>query len=589
MYRYMIEHPDWLPAEGKAELLPHYRLGEDRGRIYRVVLDGKAARKPVRLDRLDTAGLVTALDSPNGWQRDKAHQLLLERGERTAVPPLTAMAQESSNALARLHALCVLDGLGALEPEWVARALGDAHPGVRENALRLAANRGTPAVVAAAGKLVTDPDPKVRLQLAFTLGEWTPPPAGEFLGRLAVADLAEPFIRAAVLSSALPHCRALTEAVVTAGSPALDAFGEPLANLALALNERAALATLLTPLLQADGGRFTPQQVEGFASFLATLGRRQTTLAALAAGDDALAHRLRSVPGLVQWANIAAADETGPAAQRGSAARLLARIPDRRASLLALLPTWLEPRQSAELQRTAIGVLAATGDDSVPTVLLARLSSFAPATALVAFDALLAREPWTFALLENARKAPLSALDATRRSQLLKHSSPRVRTLAEQVLSPTATRGEVIAKFRPALNLVGDAGRGRTTFTRLCIGCHQLGELGHEVGPDLHAVANHPPEKLLANILDPSADVQPGFNAYQVQLVDGTELYGLIAAETGNSLTFKLADGTPRLVLRKDVAALRGSDLSLMPEGLENGLQPQDLADLIGFLKAGLK
>ena len=157
------------------------------------------------------------------------------------------------------------------------------------------------------------------------------------------------------------------------------------------------------------------------------------------------------------------------------------------------------------------------------------------------------------------------------------------------MLSPTATRGEVIAKFRPALNLVGDAGRGRAAFSRLCVGCHQLGELGHEVGPDLHAVANHPPEKLLANILDPSADVQPGFNAYQAQLVDGTELYGLIAAETGNSLTFKLADGTPRLVLRKDVAALRGSNLSLMPEGLENGLQPQDLADLIGFLKAGLK
>ena len=83
------------------------------------------------------------------------------------------------------------------------------------------------------------------------------------------------------------------------------------------------------------------------------------------------------------------------------------------------------------------------------------------------------------------------------------------------------------------------------------------------MGPDLHAVANHPPEKLLANILDPSADVQPGFNAYQVQLVDGTELYGLIAAETGNSLTFKLADGTPRLDLRKDVAALRGSGAEL--------------------------
>ena len=134
--------------------------------------------------------------------------------------------------------------------------------------------------------------------------------------------------------------------------------------------------------------------------------------------------------------------------------------------------------------------------------------------------------------------------------------------------------------------LAGQAARGEAVFIRLCIACHKRGTVGNEVGPDLRSVAGHPPEKLLGNILDPSADVQPGFHAYHCRLADDTELYGLIAAETGNSITFKLADASKRIVLRNDVAELRGANVSLMPEGLEAGLSHQDMADLIQLLRS---
>jgi putative heme-binding domain-containing protein len=150
-----------------------------------------------------------------------------------------------------------------------------------------------------------------------------------------------------------------------------------------------------------------------------------------------------------------------------------------------------------------------------------------------------------------------------------------------------SSRAKVIEQFQPALKLPGEAARGEIVFTKLCLTCHKRGETGHEVGPDLRSVAGHPPEKLLANILDPSVDVQPGFHAYHCRLADGTELYGLIAAETGNSITFKLADATTRAVLRTDIAELRGANVSLMPEGLEAGLSHQDVADLIQFLRTG--
>jgi putative membrane-bound dehydrogenase-like protein len=234
MYRYMIEHPEWLPKEGRAELLPHYRLGDDRGRIYRVFPIGVTPRKVTPLDRLSTAELVAALDSPNEWQRDKAHMLLTWRPDTAALPLLEKMVAESANPLARLHALCLAE-----TPSAVLRALGDSEPGVRENALRIAEKHGTREIIAAAAKLADDPSAKVRLQLALSLGEWKDPAAGEALARLAVRDSQDPFIAAAVMSSSMPHATVLSESIAKCGGEPLRVFGAPLAKLCKALGQPA--------------------------------------------------------------------------------------------------------------------------------------------------------------------------------------------------------------------------------------------------------------------------------------------------------------------------------------------------------------
>jgi putative membrane-bound dehydrogenase-like protein len=586
MYRYIIEHPDWLPPEGRNELLPHYRLGEDKGRIYRVFPSGVTPRSPARLDQMDTAALVAALDSPNGWQRDKTHQLLLWRADASAAPLLAAMARQSQRPLARLHALCVLDGLDALPPDLVVAALADPHPGVRINALRLAESRGTPEVIAAAAALTADPDPKVRLQLACSLGAWESEAAGTALARVAVADHAHPFITAAVMSSAIPHGRALADAAAHTGGATQATLAGPLATLALARNDRDSLATLIQPSVEPRPGGFDETQFLALASFLEILAARGHTLDPAPDGD-ALSRSLHAIGPVAAAARLSAADDTAPLSRRTAAVALLVRLPDQRPEILRQLQTWLDPRQSAELLRAAIAGLLATGDESVPAALLAGWSSFSPAVRDAAFDALLSREAWTLAMLQSDLDRGALTLDATRQTRLLKHPAATVRALAEKRLSPPATRTDAIARFQPALQLAGDATRGREVHARLCASCHKAGEIGQDIGPNLQSVSSHPPEKLLANILAPNADVQPGFYAYQCRLNDGTDLFGLVTAETGNSLTFKFADGTTRIVRRQDIASLQSTGLSLMPEGLEAGLTAQDMADLIGFLKGG--
>ena len=87
------------------------------------------------------AQLVTHLNHPNGWWRDTAQRLLFERQDPAAVAPLRALLERSASALARVHALWMLEGLGALTAADIERGLADSSAGVREHAVRLAAPR----------------------------------------------------------------------------------------------------------------------------------------------------------------------------------------------------------------------------------------------------------------------------------------------------------------------------------------------------------------------------------------------------------------------------------------------------------------
>jgi putative heme-binding domain-containing protein len=216
-------------------------------------------------------------------------------------------------------------------------------------------------------------------------------------------------------------------------------------------------------------------------------------------------------------------------------------------------------------------------------------SAFGPETRVAVLEELSSREQWALALIEqiqNGRISPAS-VDAVHKDRLVRNPSPQVKELAAKVLRPggTASRAKVIEDYRPALSVAGDATRGAAVHARLCAVCHKLGNVGNDIGPNLQSVAAHPPEKLIVSILDPNASIEPGYLAYSCTLVSGEEFYGIIAAETGNSLVMKMSDGKTQTILRSNIASLRSANLSLMPEGLESGMTKQDLADLIAFLR----
>lgn len=591
MYRYMIEHPDWLPDEGKREMKPFYRLGEERGRIYRVTKKGQPPVPMPRLDQLAPAELVEKLASPNGIVREKAQLLFVWRTEPTAVALLEKTVVNHSSPLARLHALGALEGMNTLKPALVESALRDTHPAVRRFALRLAEPlaKEDPVLIAAAIRLTDDSDSKVRLQLACSLGEWNTPAAGQALGRLAVANAQDPDIVAAVMSSALNHCPPLAGAVA-AGPESSQLLAESLLQLAMALNQRDSLARLLERTLGEDAPRGV-EQMASFSQFLDAVTRSKTTLEKLSAGaNDALTRQLKRATELFVAARNIAADTSQPDPGRMVAASLLGREPTRRSDDLHTLAGLLTLQTPGQIQHVAIKLLGRLGDVGALEIFFRAWPSLGPEKMLAVVDECLAREPWTLELLHQAENGQitLTSLDAMRRDRLLKHRSEAIKALAVKLLAANATnpdRQKVIEEHRGVLALNGVSANGVAVFARQCSQCHQLNGVGRDIGANLLSVASHPPERLLFSILDPSREVQTAYLAYSCELTDETEVYGMIASETGHSLTFKLADGSQRTVLRSEIKSLRSGKLSIMPDGLEAGMTKQELADLIAYLR----
>ena len=121
-------------------------------------------------------------------------------------------------------------------------------------------------------------------------------------------------------------------------------------------------------------------------------------------------------------------------------------------------------------------------------------------------------------------------------------------------------------------------------FLARCSACHKLGGIGNAVGPDLAALTDKSPQALLVGTIDPNRDVSEQYATFSVRLKNGGKLAGMIADESANGFTLRGVDGKPQTVLRADVAEMKATRRSLMPEGLEAGLSPVEMANLLAFI-----
>jgi putative membrane-bound dehydrogenase-like protein len=593
MYRLVIEHPEWIPKEWQEKL--DLRAGHDLGRIYRIYPVGKEPRRIPRLDKLDTAGLVAALDSPSGWQRDMVQQLVVQRGDASAAPLLEKLFAAGTRDVARLHAMCALDGLGALKPDLLVKALTDTSPGIRRHAVRLAEPmlQKTPQLGSLVANLTTDPEEQVRLQVAYSLGEWNSPESAQALARLVVADRGESFIEAAAMTSLTRENVAVVakavagEMKVSTPSP-LVLSG--LLRFARAVGNVDAAVALIDQTGDLRDGKPQVWQLDAAGSLLDAMQASKTSFRQFANEFADRKDVINRIVSLLDSARKIAADPSAPKEIRTAAIGLMGRGGPRVKEELSVLASLLTPQTPADLQTVAIAALSRSHDDTAPQALLLGWRTYSPALKPLALDALLNRADWAGTLLDalEDRRIPVGEVDAIRRQRILKWQNPAMRARAEKLFAGAIKpdRQAVVEAYQPALKLNGNAKRGAELFAKTCASCHQFGGVGNAVGPDLASIGDKSPETLLVSILDPNRALEPRYVAYILQTRDGQTLSGVLGGETATSVTLLQANVPALQVLRTDLAMLRSTGVSLMPEGLESGLSLQDVADLIEHIRS---
>jgi putative heme-binding domain-containing protein len=294
--------------------------------------------------------------------------------------------------------------------------------------------------------------------------------------------------------------------------------------------------------------------------------------------------------GLIRNAKQTLANSSSSVRQRSQAIEMLAHGSFR--NVQETLVSMLDTKQAPSVQLAAVHTLSGFGAAEVPVALIDAWRSLSPTVRHEVVESLLSRTEWINTLINAVEENRISPgdIDPVRKALLVKHKNPKIRTRAAKLFSTNALspRKSVIDQYRTALTLAGRADRGKQIFEKNCMTCHKVAGRGQDVGPNLAVIQNRTREGLMIQILDPNREVLANYTQYVVVLDDGRVVSGLIASESPSSITLKRAENVQETILRQNIEEIIGSGKSLMPEGLEQKIDKQQMSDLLSYL-LGLK
>ncbi len=573
MYRLVMEHPEWIGERTKELFL---RAGHDRGRIYRVYPKNSSPRPILKLNDLSGSALVDQLASSNGRVRDLVQQHLIERNDAADIAWLQTALRSSSNPMARLHALCTLDGL-QMDVETLLIALADTDATVRRHAIRIA-EKFLHEPGEASNRLVSAlescdiRDPHVRMQLAYSLGESSSAGAIQRLAELALLSAGDPYLKAAVISSLGEHnLREFRTAIH--GKEAAGPYEAAVLEMAVRMKNSDFLAELFNNVIDQVRQDTSVENIHELTAALGTVRKRGVAL------QPALRIKLAEL-----GAELAAlvADPDAEITLRRAAVSVLTLIDAKFRGEVLKLVTATEP---LELQIAAIHALA--GQETA--ALLSRLTTISPTVRSAILDDSLTRESTALQLAEAVRSKtiPLQTISSEHRQKMATHVSEKVRAAATELFGNAMSSGDkhaLLESYRVVNPTLGDLGRGQAIFTQHCASCHRVKGIGNQVGPDLAGLKDRSPKAMVTAILAPNAAVEDKYLSYNVLTLDGVVEAGIITNESTVAIELTLQNGKSKTILREDIDQVQSVGTSLMPEEFEKVISPSQMSDLLAFL-----
>jgi putative membrane-bound dehydrogenase-like protein len=563
------------------------RQGDRKGgRIYRIVPANFKPPKPPRLGKASTYDLVAMLSHPNGWQRDTAARLLYDRRNPAAATLLGNVLDNSRVPLARLHALHVLDGLGALKEAHALKALRDPDERVREHAVLLTEKLVKGGVLADTlwaqlRLLAADPSVRVRHQLALTVGEIRRPDKAQVLTGIVWRDPENLWLHTAILSSLADGAGDLFVSLAGDARVRGSLVGQDwLRRLSTMIGVKGQPAEVAQVLAFLDETRMDPQQAFALLYALGDgLYRARSSLALMDPQSRLQRVYSQALDGLQNYAI--------PELLRVEEIRLLGVAPNNFANTGDLLLLQLGGGQSEAIQSTAIATLGRYDDPRIAPALIQRWGVLTPRLRCEAVTALLAQNDRNGAVLTALESGRIAGTDLSSAQVdfLRMHRDPAISRRALQLFGPVPwQRPEAVQRFKPALGLQGAADRGRGIFLARCVACHPPDHEVQALGPELVSARIYGKEKLLMAILEPNSDVRRDYPTCVGETPEGEALIGILRNENAAAITLQQLNGVAVVLPRARIQYLQAQPWSIMPEGLEEGLTPQDMADLLSYI-----
>ncbi len=249
-------------------------------------------------------------------------------------------------------------------------------------------------------------------------------------------------------------------------------------------------------------------------------------------------------------------------------------------------------RNSPRFRGQVLAALGRRADSSIAATVLTLYPRMEKDVQPRAIELLTQRTSWSKQLLQAVADKKISP-DALNVNQVRKLLASKDPELVKQVRAHWGTvrdgrnpeREKVVAEMRAYLGKQrGDPMAGWKVFKNVCAQCHKIYGEGVDVGPDITSNGRSDFNQLLSNVFDPSLVIGAGYQATTVLTTKGQALTGLVVEDNAQRVVLKTQGGKLEIIPRGDVESLTVSQVSLMPEGLEKQLRPQEIADLFAFL-----
>jgi putative membrane-bound dehydrogenase-like protein len=540
-------------------------------------------------DHEATAGLNGLLQSPSAQNRRAAAEALGRIGDKSAVPALLTAAGETDDRILEHSLTYALIEIG--DPKGTEAGLSSKNPRILRSALvaldQMGGGRLAPRFVAG---LLARTEPGLKETAAWIIGrhrDWAVALAGVLDERLmqidlAAADRLELERQLGGFAETAPIQRLLAVRLRDAFAP-LTARRSCLQAMAWSNLKAPAVprdwVDAITWVLEGDPA--TPELV---AAAVATL--RALPVASEKAGD---------LPG--RLGRIAAEANNSADLRLAALAALPGGLinPDRK--IFQFVLDQLDRERPVAARTTAADVLARS---RLTAEQLTRLASALRTAGPLEVDRLLvafeqsSNEALGLKLVEAlTNSAALSSLRVDAIKAHLAKYGPSVQRQAEGLyarLNVDAARQKArLEQLLTALS-VGDVRRGQLIFhseKAACFSCHAIGYRGGNVGPDLTRIGTIRADRdLLEAIVFPSSSFVRSFEPIAVATRDGKVFNGLLRGETADELTLATGVNQETRISRREIEEIRPGTVSVMPAGLDQQLSPQELADLVAFLKA---